>query len=457
MKLEIRKKQKKNNTGSEIRRAVLRIGAILVIAGFSWVGTWAVIETIAYYNDIETGSAFLSAGTLDFFVDLRKQDNRFQTYTQGGWGSAAHGNNPGAYRDANFTLAFPDGAMIGVEGEKASFTSAGAVKEFLPAGGTPMPLNFNSVDPVTTEAGALAGQVLALTLNVGFDIYDPDFAPSANNLKDYVINDPSLICNGMTAQEVLDEANAILGGLPSIFSPSEINGCADWINEKFDKGGNSISQFATIIKTSSSSLDFQYTVKIEKTDGNDDFCNALHLEALLEGTAYYSGNLLNFVSSLIIYSSSSDEWEFRISLPENSNSGDSCGFDFVFSGWQTNLPLFGGFSDIERVDDPIYGFTHVSVQSEEPVVEEPVVEEPVIEPEIIIIDGLFVAAPLNPIEIEEEPEEFEEVRPLENSDEEADRDRTSTETEEEPIVEELPVIEEPPVLIEGEPETIISE
>ena len=445
-----------------IKEAVLRIGAILVIAGLSWVGIWAVIETIAYYNDTETGSGSFSAGELDFFVDPRKQDNRFQTHTQGGWGDPAHGHNPGAYRDAKFALAFPHGAMIGIVGieggdeHSALFTSAGAVENFLPAGGTPKSLDFDYTDPVVTEAGVLAGQVLALTLNVGFDIYDPNFAPSENNLKDYVVNDPSLICNGMTAQGVLDEANNVLGGLSSSFSPSEISDCANWINNKFENGGNSISQFATIIKTNSESLDFQYTVHVEKTSGNDDFCNALSLDALLEGTSYYSGNLLDFVSSLIIYSSSTDEWEFIISLPEDSDSEDSCSFDFVFSGWQTNLPLFGGFSDIERVDDPIYGFTHVSVQSqepvaEEPVIEEPVIEEPVVEPEMTIIDGLFLAAPLNPIENQELGIMNQESDEILTEDQTEPEELEETETEEEPLIEEEEPIVEPEPAVEEAP------
>jgi hypothetical protein len=37
----------------------------------------------------------------------------FTTVTQGGWGADANGNNPGTYRDANFSAAFPNGVQIG--------------------------------------------------------------------------------------------------------------------------------------------------------------------------------------------------------------------------------------------------------------------------------------------------------------------------------------------------------
>jgi len=352
--------------------SVAKAGLVLALTvGLNLFGFLSIGNTVAFYNDTESsnGNIFV-AGSLDFTVDVEKPDNRFQTHTQGGWGAGAHGNNPGAYRDLNFASAFPSGAVIGLPGANysATFTDAEAVKDFLPAGSTPMPFIGDHVDPILTEAGVLAGQVLALTLNVGFDLYDPDLALSVNNLKDYVIDDSSVPCDGMTVQEVLDEANTILGGLPSVFSASEINECATWINEEFDGGGDdglvpggSITQFATIVNEGT--LGFQYTVEVEKTGGDEDFCNALDLEAVLEGTTNYTGNLMDFVSSPVVYSVSADEWEFIISLPADADVEGSCSFDFVFSGWQTTLPNFGGFSDIERVDDPVHSVASITVES----------------------------------------------------------------------------------------------
>src|SRR3989344_3525538 len=345
--------------------SVAKAGLVLALTvGLNLFGFLSIGNTVAFYNDTESsnGNIFV-AGSLDFTVDVEKPDNRFQTHTQGGWGAGAHGNNPGAYRDLNFASAFPSGAVIGLPGANysATFTDAEAVKDFLPAGSTPMPFIGDHVDPILTEAGVLAGQVLALTLNVGLDL-------SVNNLKDYVIDDSSVPCDGMTVQEVLDEANTILGGLPSVFSASEINECATWINEEFDGGGDdglvpggSITQFATIVNEGT--LGFQYTVEVEKTGGDEDFCNALDLEAVLEGTTNYTGNLMDFVSLPVVYSSSADEWEFIISLPADADVEGSCSFDFVFSGWQTTLPNFGGFSDIERVDDPVHSVASITVES----------------------------------------------------------------------------------------------
>ncbi|MFH1170464.1 MAG: hypothetical protein V1704_02805 [Candidatus Vogelbacteria bacterium] len=340
-------------------------GIFLMVLGVASLD--AVETTVAYYFDNEASRENLFvAASLDFTVVVEKLDNRFQTFTQGGWGAVARGNNPGVYRDANFASAFPDGAVIGLSDSNfsATFTDALAVQNFLPSGATPMPFTQDHINPITTEAGVLAGQVLALTLNVGFDLFDSNFAPSADNLKDYIIHDDALSCDGMTAQEVLDEANTILGGLSSPLTPAQINECATWINEKFNGGGGdglapggSITQLATI--SNEGSLDFQYTVGVEKTGGDDDFCQALNLEAKLEGVTNYTGKFMDFVSSLVVYSETTNDWEFIISLPSDATVTGSCRFDFVFSGWQTTLSEFGGFSDIERVDDPVHSVTVV--------------------------------------------------------------------------------------------------
>jgi hypothetical protein len=163
----------------------------------------------------------------------------FRTQTPGGWGAPAAGNNPGAYRDAHFAAAFPNGLTIGCSGgHTALFTSAKAIENFLPSGGTPGALGQDYVDPLTTDAGVLAGQVTALTLAAGFDAYDPNFGASGLNLAHLVANEEP--CSGMTVQQILDTANNVLGGCPAHLGASEVNGCVDGINNNFvdgDKAG----------------------------------------------------------------------------------------------------------------------------------------------------------------------------------------------------------------------------
>lgn len=162
---------------------------------------------------------------------------QFRTQTQGGWGAEAHGDNPGTYRDANFDGAFPSDLLIGdISDDSALFTTAAAIEAFLPAGGTAGALGANYTDPTTTSAGVLAGQVVALTLSVGFDLYDADFCVSATNLKDLVVVDATSPCYGWTVENVLNEANRILAGLSSTLTASEINECVSKINENFVDG-----------------------------------------------------------------------------------------------------------------------------------------------------------------------------------------------------------------------------
>jgi len=344
-----------------MKRLFITTICLTIIISLNLTGILAVGRTFAYFHDNEgSEDNEFAASILDFIVEKEEMDNRFQTYTQGGWSSAAHGENPGAYRDANFENAFPNGVSIGDPGGyEALFTTSGAVESFLPAGGPSGSFTTNHIDPLSTEAGILAGQILALTLNVGFDLYDPNFAESIDNLENFMVNNSSNLCYGMTVGNVLEQGNLVLAGLPSTFTPSEINECAAWINEKFVNGGEegvicpgeSLWQFATIIDNGS--LSFQYTVHAEKTAGDDDFCNALNLEALLEGSTHYSGSLLGFISSPVIYSASTDEWEFIISLPKDADTEGTCDFDFVFSGWQASLPSFGGFNDIEKIENSL--------------------------------------------------------------------------------------------------------
>lgn len=161
----------------------------------------------------------------------------FRTQTQGGWGSSCKGSNPGCYRDAHFDSCFTSGLVIGHDaGYTAAFTSSGDMEAFLPQGGTAASFFQDHVNPVSTEAGVLAGQAAALTLSVNFDRCDSSFGASPVALGDLVVCDAVSACEGMTVDEVLAEGNAVLGGLSSSFSASDINACLSSINENFVDG-----------------------------------------------------------------------------------------------------------------------------------------------------------------------------------------------------------------------------
>lgn len=165
------------------------------------------------------------------------QPGSFRTQTQGGWGATCQGNNPGCYRDAHFASCFSSGLVVGDSaGFTATFNSSGAIEAFLPQGGTPDAFMQDHVDPSSTEAGVLAGQVVALTLNVGFDLCDASFGASPVNLRDLVVHDATSPCNTLTVTRILREANNALAGLPSLFTPAQANDCVTRINENFVDG-----------------------------------------------------------------------------------------------------------------------------------------------------------------------------------------------------------------------------
>lgn len=104
------------------------------------------------------------------------------------------------------------------------------------------------------------------------------------------------------------------------------------------------------VLTNSGSLDFQYTVEAKKISGSDEFCNALLLEAKLNGVKQHDENLMPFSAS----STKRGTWKFNIEMPVSATNiphGDVCEIDLVFKGWQTDVANYGdsGFFDEERI------------------------------------------------------------------------------------------------------------
>jgi len=148
-----------------------------------------------------------------------------KTFTQGGWGATPNGNNPGVYLHANFSGAYPNGVVIGCGSNTLVFETAQEITDFLPSGGTPSTLPNYSV---------LTGQLLAATLNVGFDAYDASFANSSVALGEMEFVSGTF--QGMNVNQVLAIANDVIGGCSSAYSASAVNNALTVINENFDNG-----------------------------------------------------------------------------------------------------------------------------------------------------------------------------------------------------------------------------
>lgn len=158
----------------------------------------------------------------------------FVTFTQGGWGTRPNGSNPGTLLCKHFAARYPNGLVVGGT-RTLTFTSAAAVIAFLPQGGTAAPLQKSYLNPVRrTEAGVLAGQIVALQLNVDF---------SGAGITRSGLADLTIRCGpfaGTSVGGLLSIGRAVLGGnlgaLPSGLSVSNLNDAATRINENFVGG-----------------------------------------------------------------------------------------------------------------------------------------------------------------------------------------------------------------------------
>jgi hypothetical protein len=181
---------------------------------------------------LETSNNGISAQTCSGFL----------TYTQGGWGVAPNGNNPGTYLNNNFATAFPGPAYLTIGcTNKLQLTSATAVRNFLPNGTTPSLLpSGTKVNPTRSNfSNVFAGQLVALALNLRFDIRFANFAPSTANLKDQIIATGPF--RGKTVQFLFDNANLKIGGCSNAFNAtlSDYTNAIDNVNRSYDNGTNS--------------------------------------------------------------------------------------------------------------------------------------------------------------------------------------------------------------------------
>src|ERR1044072_4348615 len=91
------------------------------------------------------------------------------------------------------------------------FTSAMAIEDYLPNGGTPGALNADLVNPTTSSAGVFGQHVLALTLNANFSSAGI-IGGSSGPLGSLVLNLSGSPMNGLTVNQILAAANTALGG-----------------------------------------------------------------------------------------------------------------------------------------------------------------------------------------------------------------------------------------------------
>ncbi len=184
------------------------------------------------------------------------------TYTMGGWGSGCpesqadrmDSTQPGCIRDHFFTDVFGtagvtigDPAGVGAGSPTLfalHFTSAAAVEAFLPSGSKACVLTADATNPPTKSAGGvLAGQLLALTLNVEYScagvLADLGLDPTPMCYGGYVIPDSCGKFGGITVDSFLVIGNYALADSVEVLLPfdaelSDVNFTATCLNESFN-------------------------------------------------------------------------------------------------------------------------------------------------------------------------------------------------------------------------------
>jgi len=109
------------------------------------------------------------------------------------------------------------------------------VEAYVPAGSSPGVFTTTLVNPKTTSAGVLGGQLLAATLN-------QQFTASMNNLSQLSFSDQCTdvapIIRGLTVTQLIYIANQVIAGststLYAAFTPSILNVALTLYNEFFD-------------------------------------------------------------------------------------------------------------------------------------------------------------------------------------------------------------------------------
>lgn len=97
-------------------------------------------------------------------------------------------------------------------------------------------------------------------------------------------------------------------------------------------------------------LDFNFRINTEKTIGDDPLFNALTVRVMQDWQLIHTGKLKDLQLDATIKDGKSD-LVFFISLESTDQSltGKTCDFDFVFTSWRGDPNRQGGFKDQEKV------------------------------------------------------------------------------------------------------------
>lgn len=163
------------------------------------------------------------------------EPGQFTTYLQENWKQKA---TRGRLTAATFRQAFPSGLELGCH-HKITLADYEALMRFLPSHGFARVLEASSENPAKgAVSNDLAGELCAAVLAVKLDAIDPTFSASQASLGSLVITEG--LFEGWTVDDLLAEAQVVLGQCGSDYSASQILEGLSRINREFESGSVSL-------------------------------------------------------------------------------------------------------------------------------------------------------------------------------------------------------------------------
>jgi hypothetical protein len=153
-----------------------------------------------------------------------------QTVSQDQW-LTAEADKPAQLLRNHFKRIFPTGISLGCN-DHVEYGTADAALAAMPSTGAALPLSASAMGP---EGNRLAGELLSLTLMAHLDEVILEFTPHSAPLKHLVVSTGAF--EGWSVEEVLAEANIVLGGCTTNFSADQIYQVVREINMAFATNG----------------------------------------------------------------------------------------------------------------------------------------------------------------------------------------------------------------------------
>jgi len=169
-------------------------------------------------------------------------DGDMVTYTQADWGDIPNGSNIASTLVANYNdvyaSTFDVFALGDLAGYLVTFNGYDTLLVFLPQVGPVGPFDSSLMDPLSSSAGAFAGDVAALKLNVDFSDAGVITGTSAARLGDLTLSNLTTTTdlNGRSVRQALAAMNSALAGIPTSDTYDALDAVANQLDAAFFAG-----------------------------------------------------------------------------------------------------------------------------------------------------------------------------------------------------------------------------